>query len=170
MGQQLQVLFRAPHEVEGDQHSSRMENRVRRYQPFRLVGHDDGGAVAGTKLGVLKRARQRQCHLLEIGVSEASAFAVSIRFDQASFVRPAIQGVAKSLAETGVLIEIEHQVLFHHRDTEAQRKLGLIHSIPGYAKRRDAFFNLDLVPLCEFYSLDWIRSASVLKSETPCNS
>ena len=50
----------------------------------------------GAKLGVLKSARQRLRKFFEIGISEAGLFLIAVGFDQAGFVRPAVEGVAKA--------------------------------------------------------------------------
>ena len=55
-----------------------------------------------------KRARKRQRHFLEVGISQPGLFLVAIGFDQAGFVRPAVQRVAQRSAQAGILIKIEH--------------------------------------------------------------
>ena len=106
--QQLQMLGRGQLVIERHQHSAAMKNGVGRNQPLRLIGHDDGGAIAGLELGVLERARQGHRHFFEIGVSKAGLFLVAVRFDQAGFVRPAVERLAQRRAQAGVLVEIEH--------------------------------------------------------------
>ena len=111
------MLGRGQLVVERNQHAAAIENGIGRNQPLRLIGHDDRGAVAGTELGVLQSARQRQRHFLEVGIGEAGLLAVAVRFDQAGFVRPAVERIAQRRAQTGVLVEIEHEMLYFTTET-----------------------------------------------------
>ena len=70
-----------------------MKNCICSNQPFRLIGHDDGGTVTGMDLGILERARQRHRHVFKIGVGEPGLFLVAVGFDQAGFVGEAVEGL-----------------------------------------------------------------------------
>src|SRR6266566_1755007 len=115
MGQQLQMLFGCQFVIERDKHTSHLKDRVRGNQPLRLISHDDGGTISRAELRVLKSTRQRRGSLLEVGISKTSALAVAVRLDQASLIRPAIEGIAERSADTCVLIEIEHSVIISPR-------------------------------------------------------
>ncbi len=95
--------------IERDNHSPAIENGERRNQPFRLVGHDNGGAATGPKFDVFQGTGQRQSHLFKVGVSEPGFLLVPVGFDQADFVGPALQRVAQSRPQTGVLVKIQHE-------------------------------------------------------------
>src|SRR5207248_8471515 len=105
------MLFGSEFVIKRNQHPSNLKDRVRRNQPLRLIGHDDCGTLSRIKFGVLKSTRQRGGSLLEVGIGETGALAIAIRLDQASLIRPAIEGIAERSAETCVLVEIEHSVL-----------------------------------------------------------
>ena len=57
---------------------------------------------------VLQRAREGQSLFFELAIGEAEIFALAIGFDQADFVRPAIEGGAQRFSERIVLAEIQH--------------------------------------------------------------
>src|SRR5579871_1356412 len=108
MRQQLDVLGRVELVIEGDEYAAAIKNRVRRDQPFRLIGHDDRGAITRGETGLLKRGRERQCGLFELRVREAGLFAVAIGLDQADLVGPAVERVLQRRAQPGILGEIKH--------------------------------------------------------------
>src|SRR5919201_3440666 len=108
MGQQLQMLTRSQFVVQRNQNAATIKNGVGGDQPLRLVAHDDGGAIAFAKSDRLERGCERQGRLLELGVSQTLAFAVTVGLDEAQFVRELIQRVTQCWAEAGVLGEIKH--------------------------------------------------------------
>ena len=89
--EQLNLLVRGELVIHRNENAAAEENRVRGNQPLRLIGHDDRRARAVREAGVLQRARQRQRRFLELAIRETGVFAVAIRFDQAEFVRPAVE-------------------------------------------------------------------------------
>src|SRR5439155_2424765 len=108
MREQLQLLSSAEFVVERNQDSTAVKDRVSGDQPLGLVGHDDGGAITGREVLILKSARERHGQFLEVRVSQASALALAVGFNQASLVGEAVDGVAQCCAERAVLIEVEH--------------------------------------------------------------
>src|SRR5581483_2521786 len=106
--QQLRVLGRSQLVVERNEHPAAVEDRVRRDQPLRLVGHDDGGAVARPETVLLQRGRERQGGFFELAVAQAGFFAVAVGLDQADLVGPAVERVLQRRAQAGILGEIKH--------------------------------------------------------------
>ena len=106
--QQLQVFRRRELVVQGHQDTTTVENGVGRNQPFRLVGHDDRGAIVRVKFRVFESAGQRQGDLFKIRISQAKFFTVAFCLDQADFGRIAVEGIAQGSAETRILSEIKH--------------------------------------------------------------
>ncbi len=111
MGEQLQMLGGGELVIERDQNAAAIEDGIGRDQPFRLIGHDDGGAVVGVEIGVFQSAGQRQRDFFEIGIGQAEFFAIALGFDQADFGGEAVERIAQRRAQTGVLAEIEHMKL-----------------------------------------------------------
>ena len=76
------MLSRGQLVVERNQHATAEENRIRRDQPFRLIGHDDRGTVPGFEFGILKRAgvatladaREKTAVFGAVGASSAQAY------------------------------------------------------------------------------------------------
>src|ERR1051326_2049973 len=120
VSQQLQVFRRSQLVIKRNDHTTRIKNRVRRHQPLRLIRHDYRGTIKGLEIRVLQGSRQRERHVLEVGVSEAAFFLVAIGLDQTRLVRPALDSVAQSFAETVVLAQIEHE-----RSISPQRQRGV---------------------------------------------
>ena len=118
--QQLQVLGGGELVIERNDHAARKKYGVGRNQPLGLIGHDDRGAVPGGKACIFERGRQRLGGFAELPVGQARALAFAVGFDQADFIRPAVEGIAQRRAERFVLRQVEHQN--SHRGTETQRK------------------------------------------------
>ena len=66
VSKQLQVFCRSQLVIERNKYSANLKNGVRRSQPLRLIGHDDGATVSGIEIGILKSARERRGNLFEI--------------------------------------------------------------------------------------------------------
>ena len=97
--EQLQLLGGSQLVIERHEHAAAEENRVRRNQPLRLIGHDDRGACAALRSRRPASARQRQRSFLELPIREPRVFAVAIRFDQADFIRPAVERARKRCSQ-----------------------------------------------------------------------
>src|SRR5208282_3686480 len=63
---------------------------------------------ARLEVGVLKRAAKRTRHFLKIRIGKPHFFAVAIGFNQAGFVRPALQRILERCTQAGILAEIKH--------------------------------------------------------------
>ena len=109
MVEQGQVLGRSKLVIERNQHAAAAENGVRRDQPFRLIGHDDGGAVAGGKTGLLNRAGQDQRGIGKLAIGQPGAFTLAIGFDQADFVRPFFDRCSQRVPEAIVLCQVQQR-------------------------------------------------------------
>ena len=123
MRQQLQMLGGGELVIERHEHAARKKHGVGRDQPLRLIGHDDRGAVSGGKAGIFQRRRQRFGRFAELPVGQARVLAFAVGFDQADFVRPAVERIAQRRAQRVVFCQVEHQNC--HRGTETQRKTRL---------------------------------------------
>src|SRR5579864_8817365 len=108
MREQLNLFSRGQFVVERDEDAATVKDRVGRDQPLRLIGHDDGGAIARRESIFLKSGSERQRGFLELGVGEASFFALAIGLDQASLIGPAVERILQRLAQAGILGEIKH--------------------------------------------------------------
>ena len=51
---------------------------------------------------------ERHRHFLEIRIGKAGFFLVAVRFDQAGFIRPTVEGLAQRRAQAVVFVEVEH--------------------------------------------------------------
>ena len=94
--------------IERNEHAAAAEDGVGRNQPFRLIGHDDGGAVAGGKAGFLQGGGQGQRRIGELAIGEPGSLALAIGFDQADFVGPLFERRSQRRAERIVLGQVEH--------------------------------------------------------------
>jgi surfactin synthase thioesterase subunit len=90
MREKLQVFTRRKFVIQWNQNATALQNRVGADQPLRLVGHDDGGVIAWEQLCILQSTGEWRSHLLEVGVCEARALAISVGFDQTGLIRPAV--------------------------------------------------------------------------------
>jgi hypothetical protein len=79
--QQLQVFCGSEFVVQRHQHATAIKNRIGGDQPLRLVGHDDGSAVADLKFSILKSAGKGMGHFLEVRIGHADFFPVAVGFD-----------------------------------------------------------------------------------------
>ncbi len=136
MGEQLKVLSRAEFVVERHKNATAIEDRIGRDQPFRLIGHDDRGAIVRIEVSVFEGAGERQCDLFEIGIGETKLFAITLRLNQTDFGGKAIKGIAQGGAETGVLTEIEHQRFISPQRRGDTEKSLVINSLPAEAETR----------------------------------
>ncbi len=102
--QQGQMFRRRKFVVERHHYTAAVEHRICRNQPFRLIGHNDRGAVTtAANPAILESAASQRSsarHVAKLAVGQPAAFSpVAVRFDQANFRRktfPAVSAAASA--------------------------------------------------------------------------
>ena len=86
-------------EVDRNQDTTRVEHRIRRDEPLRLVRHDDRGSISvGKTRGLQGRSDQLRSRL-EVAVSESTILTFAVGFDETEMFLPLIQSDTKCFAE-----------------------------------------------------------------------
>ena len=103
MQEQLNMLGGGELVIKRNQHATRVKDGIGRYQPFRLVGHDDCGAITRLEVNILQGPYARNREILEIRKSEPLFFAIAIGLNEAGLIRPALDCIAQGRPQTRIL-------------------------------------------------------------------
>ncbi len=114
MRKQLQMLRRGQFVIQRNQHTAREENRIGRNQPLRLIRHDNRRSITCLEIRILKCAAKRARHFPKVRVGKPHFFAITIGFNEAGFVRPALQRILERCTQAGILTEIKHSGFLSH--------------------------------------------------------
>ena len=86
-------------EVDRNQDTTRVEHRIRRDEPLRLVRHDDRGSIGFSKSRGLQGRSDPLRSRLEVAVREPTILTFAIGLDETQMFLPLIQSGTKCFAE-----------------------------------------------------------------------
>src|SRR6266571_3399569 len=102
------MLVRRQFVIERNEYTTAKEDGVCRDQPFRLICHDDAGAVTGGESGFLQSLGQRERAPLELAISQTFFLALAVGLDQTHFFRKPIQRISQRFADGLVFGKVQH--------------------------------------------------------------
>src|SRR5262249_17028286 len=146
--QQLPVFRWSQFVVERNERATGEENGVRRDQPLGLIGHDDAGAVAGGKTGILQSASERVSAVLELFEGEALLLAIAVGFNQARFVRKRGERVFQRRTDRLVFGKIQHYRRDWIRSARVRKLLTPCTSLSGSSMAKWFFLRWGSASAC----------------------
>jgi hypothetical protein len=93
MLQQLPMLAGGEFVIQRHQHAAGIKYRVRRNQPFGLVGHNNCRAIGGAKTEILQRSRNRHRRIAKLSVCQPVVLSLAIHFNQADLHGKHLHGI-----------------------------------------------------------------------------
>src|SRR5262249_12037348 len=108
MLQKLPVFGGIEFVIKRDENATAKEDSVSGEQPLGLIRHDDAGAIASGKTGILQSSSEWMRAVLEIVVGEALFFALAVCLDEASLCRERDQRIFQRGANRLVFGKVQH--------------------------------------------------------------